>query len=70
MEGIKPTRANDIADRRDGGCTGHGATPTYHGELGCGGQGGRCGCGTSGKETESRIQLISSREARVTCQTV
>lgn len=70
MEGIKPTRANDIADRRDGGCTGHGATPTYHGELGCGGQGGRCKCGTSGKETESRIQLISSREARVTCQTV
>lgn len=72
MEGIKPTRANDIADRRDGGCTGHGATPTYHGELGCGGQGGRgrCGCGTSGRETESRIQLISSREARVTCQTV
>lgn len=70
MEGIKPTRANDIADRRDGGCTGHGATPTYHGELEGGGQGGRCGCGTSGKETESRIQLISSREARVTCQTV
>lgn len=70
MEGIKPTRANDIADRRDGGCTGHGATPTYHGELGCGGRGGRWACGTSGKETESRIQLISSREARVTCQTV
>lgn len=67
MEGIKPTRANDIADRRAGGCTGHGATPTYHGKLGGGGQGGRCGCGTSRKETESRIQLISSREARLTC---
>lgn len=40
MEGIKPTRANDIADRRDGGCTGHGATPTYHGELGWRAEGG------------------------------
>lgn len=44
MERIKPTRVNDIADRRDGGWTGHGATPTYHGELGCGrGRWGRGG---------------------------
>lgn len=55
MEGIKPTRANDIAHRRDGGCTGHGATPTYHGELGWGAEGGgcRCGCGTSGKRQKA-----------------
>lgn len=41
MEGIKPTRVNDGADRRDGWRSGHGVTPTYHGELGYGqGEGG------------------------------
>lgn len=41
MEGIKPTRVNDGADRRDGWRGGHGVTPTYHGELGYGqGEGG------------------------------
>ena len=36
MEGIKPTKVNDDADRRDGWQSSHGVTPTYHGELGYG----------------------------------
>ena len=35
MEDIKLKRVNCVSGRQAGWLTGHVATPTYHGELGC-----------------------------------